>query len=187
MPDEASERKEKLRDHLISGGSKHLRDYLALADKLYIAGESEEAMAVLWQASGLNLSPLERGLLLNEQAQFLFTMTTQKDEALALSERALAILSEQSSTPETIAAAVNAERLIAELLWEKNRSRAAEAALHAISTIRTILDGNVCADRETTIVLCLTAARLQALTGQLEEAARWARRALGQPLDESLS
>src|SRR5439155_10449333 len=100
MADQSSERERNLRD-LISAGSSDLKHYIELANIMYGIGQSEETLAILKQASDLDLPPLQRGLLLNEQAQFLFLLTTQKDEAVALAEQALSILSQQPQTPET--------------------------------------------------------------------------------------
>lgn len=148
------EREQDLRK-LIGTGSGELRHYIELAHILYYCGRSEESLSVLSEASALDLSEAQRGLLFNEQAQMLATMTTRTDEALSLAEQAIAILARQPPTGETRVAETAAERLVAQTTWDSNRPEAIRVASHAISTVRNALETED--DPENLCMLCGTA------------------------------
>ena len=184
MTDETSERERSLRQ-LILAGSEDLNHYIDLADILYLGGRWEATVAILTKAAGLNLLPLQRGLLLHEQAGFLLSITGEKAEALSLAEKALLILDQQPQTSESTLAQAGAEGLIAEVLWHEERSRAVQAASHAMAIVQSAVEEHHKYDSQTLAALCFTASQLSALSGQLELAIDWARRALAQWLAES--
>lgn len=182
--DSTSDKETILRQRILAG-SAALDDYIELADILYVDGRSEATLEILREASSLNLPPPERGLLLNEQAQFSFVITGRADEALAFAEKAASILRQYSSTPATFFAEISAEGLISKILWDTNRPRALETASSALSKIQRATDDDRQYDPETLSMMYIVASRLYALSGQLEQATEWARRALAQEVGEN--
>ncbi|HZQ55027.1 MAG TPA: hypothetical protein VFB14_22705 [Bryobacteraceae bacterium] len=179
-----SERERSL-GQLILGGSEDVNHYIELADILYLSGRWEATLAILTKAASLELQPLQRGLLLHEQAGFLLSITDRKDEALSLAGKALLILDQEPQTSESTLAQAGAEGLIAEVLWHEDRSRAAQAASHAMAIVQSAVEEHHRYDSETLAALCFKASQISALSGQVEFAIDWARRALAQPLAES--
>lgn len=182
MADESSERQRGL-TQLVQDRSGELSDYLELADLLFIEGHSEKSLAILKAAAKLPLSPLQQGLLLNEQAQFLSRVAGNDDEALALAEQALTILRQQRSTAESILAEASSETLIAEALWDINRPYALQVSTRALETVQRYADSAEC-DPQILSAMCSLASRLHTRLGNLKEAIEWSTRALSQPLRE---
>jgi tetratricopeptide (TPR) repeat protein len=183
MLDETPERERNLKER-IRVGTAQMQDYVELADIYYLTGRLDDTLAILKEATSLDLAPCQRASLLNEQAQFVFLITGAKDEALALAEQAILILRQHPPTPDTALAEISAETLVAKVLWDSNRSQAVQAASRALSRIQRATNDTPQFDAETFSAMCISASQLHVLTGHLEDAIEWARRALVQPLDE---
>ena len=167
--DSASDKEAILRRRILAG-SVALDDYIELADILYREGRSEATLEILREASSLKLPPPERGLLLNEQAQFSFLITGAKDEALVLAEEAISILRQNPPTPDAVLAEIFAESLVSKILWDTNQPQAVQSASHALSKIQSAMHGNSQFDPQTLCAMCIAASQLHELTGQLEDA-----------------
>jgi tetratricopeptide (TPR) repeat protein len=192
MTPDSSERERALMEAIESGAG-DLDCYLEAADILLVSGRSEEALAILAKASNLDLTEVQRGLLLNEQAQFLARTTNRKDEAFALAERAVSVLARQAPTLDIWIAEASAEGLMAEAIWDSDHPRAVGLATHAIETARRVSEMEIDpewyasnsdpnAPGRPLWILYFTAAHLFARMARFDEAAEWFRRVLAEPL-----
>lgn len=183
MMEETPEREGTLKER-IRLGTGEMQDYVELADIYYQTGRLEDTISILKEASSLDLPPRQRASLLNEQAQFLFLITGAENESLVLAEQAISTLRQHPQTPDTALAEISAETLVSKILWDSNRSEAVQAASRALARIQGATQENSQFDSETLCAMCIAASQLHSLTGQLEVAIEWARRALVQPVSE---
>jgi tetratricopeptide (TPR) repeat protein len=171
-----SSQENRLRDR-IGSGSQNAEDYLALARMLYSIDRFEDSVAVLRLGLRLPLSDLSRGTLLILMGWNLISATDDLEEALSLAEQAAALSRGLKGSRATITRA-KAQTLIAYCVWKTDSTRAADAAISALSEFAQITDSCEILDSETLYEIHFEAAKLNCALGRTEEAEKRCEQAL---------
>lgn len=171
-----------IREPLPGAVSDALSDRIALAKRLYETGRLAETLDALEPASALDLTEVERGLLLNEQARYSFLISGANEKVLALSEQAISLLRDQPLSTDGLIATANSAVIVANILLDRDRPRAIESVTYAACLLDSALATGSGIDPVMAFHLCEMASRAFEIADDPEESGKWKMRALDQPI-----
>jgi len=123
----------------IAAGSEDPEDYLELAELLKFAPRFREAMELYEHALSLNLSNIASARFAWELGDLLCIVQGRNTEAMALAQRALSLLADESASRDVVLLRGLNHGLVARALIESDEERARAEASRAVECLERVL------------------------------------------------